>query len=388
MNLGTRKVLLTCLFFVVLALSVGTLWLQTSPRPFPAQVSVSVTELLAGDERAFTRVEGLWSFVFPVDHGAHPDFRTESWYFTGHLVNPQGRRFGFQLAFFRLALAPEPPEIASAWATNQLYRAHLALTEVTSGRFHAFERFSRGALGLSGSKSSPVRVWLENWLIEVETDNEGKTRFRLQARQGDIGIDLNLQGIKSMVLPEANRPFAGGAFHYYLLSRMAAQGTVTVQDTLFDVEGYAWLDRAWGEVPLPRGQIALNRFVLQLDDYREILCFQLRRRDGSRMPIATGLLVEGDGTTQGLGRREVIIEELGEWVSSRDGIRYPARWRLRVPAEAIDLEIEPYVADQEMVFSVRYWSGAVRVRGTAGRQPVRGDGYVELTGYAGEENRT
>ena len=278
--------------------------------------------------------------------------------------------------------------MASAWSTNQLYRAHLALTEVTSGRFHAFERFSRGTLGLSGSESSPVRVWLENWLVEAETDDEGKTRFRLRAGQGDLGIDLHLQSIKPMVLPDANSPLEGGAFHYYLLTRMAAQGIVTVEGSSFDVEGYAWLDRAWGEVPLPRGQIALNRFVLQLDDGREILCFQLRRRGGDRMPIATGLLVERDGTTQSLGRREVIIEKLEEWASPRDRIRYPARWRLRVPGEAIDLEIEPYVADQEMVFSLRYWSGAVRVRGVAGGQPIRGDGYVELTAYAGEDNRT
>jgi len=41
----------------------------------------------------------LWQF--PRDYGAHPEFNTEWWYITGHLVSDTHELFGFQLTFFR-----------------------------------------------------------------------------------------------------------------------------------------------------------------------------------------------------------------------------------------------------------------------------------------------
>ena len=45
------------------------------------------------------------ALVFPRDHGAHPDTRTEWWYATGWLQDETARgetpAFGFQLTFFR-----------------------------------------------------------------------------------------------------------------------------------------------------------------------------------------------------------------------------------------------------------------------------------------------
>ena len=38
---------------------------------------------------------------FPRDHGAHPEHRTEWWYFTGWLEDPQGKPLGYQITFFR-----------------------------------------------------------------------------------------------------------------------------------------------------------------------------------------------------------------------------------------------------------------------------------------------
>src|SRR4030095_8207035 len=47
-----------------------------------------------------------WTFEFPRDHFAHQDFKTEWWYFTGNVRDESGRRFGYQLTFFRQGIRP------------------------------------------------------------------------------------------------------------------------------------------------------------------------------------------------------------------------------------------------------------------------------------------
>ena len=54
-----------------------------------------------------------------------------------------------------------------------------------------------------------------------------------------------------------------------------------------------------------------------------------------------------------------------------------------VPSADLRLTITPWLADQEMDVSQKYWEGAVKAEGTRNGQPVAGNGYVELTGYAG-----
>jgi len=108
---------------------------------------------LSGNDGAdYARVLTSRPFEFPQDHASHPEFRSEWWYFTGNLAGSDGRRFGFELTFFRFALAPEQPERKSVWGTNQAWMAHLSLTDAAADRFVAAERFSREALGLAGRR--------------------------------------------------------------------------------------------------------------------------------------------------------------------------------------------------------------------------------------------
>jgi predicted secreted hydrolase len=63
---------------------------------------------------------------------------------------------------------------------------------------------------------------------------------------------------------------------------------------------------------------------------------------------------------------------------------YPIGWRIVVPKEQLEFRIQPVLADQELVFSpLIYWEGAFDLIGTRAGQPMRGRGYLELTGYAG-----
>ena len=98
------------------------------------------SNVLSKDDKGFARALKPQKFSFPTDHGPHNPYRSEWWYFTGNLKNPQGRKFGYELTFFRFALKAEMTESKSAWRSNQLYMAHLTLTDVEKDRFYTDER--------------------------------------------------------------------------------------------------------------------------------------------------------------------------------------------------------------------------------------------------------
>jgi len=368
---------------VVAALGVAffALW-PTGSRP-RIDATVAVREALADDRAGFTRALAPRPLSFPSDHGPHPDFRTEWWYYTGNLRTAAGRHVGFQLTFFRIALAPGAVVRASAWATRQLYFAHFAVTDTAGGRFHAVTRSSREALGLAGASASPFRVWIEDWSAEGDGSSA-----RLRASDGDVALDLELSAAKPVVAQgdrglSRKGPEPGNASFYYSFTRMPARGIVRLGRETLEVSGEAWMDREWSTSALGSGVEGWDWFALQLDDGRELMFYLLRRRDGAIDPFSAGTLVAADGTTRALAPRDVRVETLAHWTSPRSGVRYPARWRLSVPSAALRLEIEPRLANQELIVGTRYWEGAVAVAGSAGDRPIAGQGYVELVGYGG-----
>jgi predicted secreted hydrolase len=370
---------------LLLALAAGAaaLWaLRGEDERPPLRAGLSVTQALAGgDPTGYRRAEGPRAFRFPDDHGPHPGFRTEWWYWTANLRAADGRRYGVQLTFFRTALAPAPPARRSAWAAGEVYLAHLALTDVAAGRFEARSRRARAALGLAGARAAPFRVWLEGW--EAAGRDEG---LRLRAREADLALDLELRPLKPVVLQgeggwSRKGPEPGNASYYYSLTRLAAQGTLQADGERVEVSGLAWMDREWSTSALGPGLAGWDWFALQLEDGRELMLYRLRRRDGSADPWSAGSVVDAAGTARRLGRDEVVVEVLGQWRSPRTGVRYPAGWRIRWPAGDLALEVRPVLAAQELDVGLRYWEGAVDVAGTAAGRPVGGAGYVELVGY-------
>ncbi|MCB1032760.1 MAG: carotenoid 1,2-hydratase [Acidobacteria bacterium] len=332
-------------------------------------------------------------FDFPSDHGPHPGFRNEWWYLTGNLEGRNGEAFGFQLTFFRIALAPPgamPAGRSSKWATDQLYMAHFALSDVSGGTFHAFERFRRPALGLAGAHARPFAVWLDDWRLEGPKDGEEPWPLRLQAAEDGAGLDLSLTDVGGRVLQgdrghSPKGPGIGNASFYYSYPRLEARGTVAAAGREVEVEGTAWLDREWSTSALGDGVVGWDWFSLQLDDGRSLMLYRLRRRDGSQDPWSDGTLVDADGSAHRIEMKKVRLQELDHWRAD-DGVRYPSRWRLSLPNEALELTVLPRLADQELRLTVRYWEGAVTVSGTSRGNPVAGAGYVELTGYSGRES--
>jgi predicted secreted hydrolase len=364
---------------VVAAAAVFALWPSAGRQPI--QATVAVREALAEDRVGFARVLAPRPLMFPEDRGPHPDFRTEWWYYTGNLTTATGRNVGFQLTFFRVALSPTADLRESAWGTRQLYVGHFAVTDTTGGRFHAFSRSSRAALGLAGAQAAPFRVWAEGWSAEGEGE-----ATRLRAQEGDVAIDLTVSPGKAMVL-QGDRGLSrkglepGNASLYYSFTRMPARGTVRLGGETLEVSGEAWMDREWSTSALGEGVEGWDWFALQLDDGRELMVYLLRRRDGTVDPFSAGTLVAADGTARRLEADDVRVETLAHWTSPHSGVRYPAGWRVSVPGEGLRLEVEPRAADQELRVGTRYWEGAVAVAGSSAGRPSAGQGYVELVGY-------
>ena len=336
------------------------------------------------------------TFVFPADHGPHETFAAEWWYLTGNLQTADGQPFGYQVTFFRTSLGTTNPTTGgSAWATTQVWMAHFAVVDVEAGRFYAFDRFQRGALGLAGATASPWRVWLDDWSLAQEGDAPFPLRVRAReptdssADGGyEIAVDLRISPLKDVVLQgdrglSQKGPTAGNASYYFSFTRLQTDGVIRLGDRELAVEGTSWLDREWSTSALEDGQIGWDWFALQLSDDTELMFYRLREADGSPSRYSAGTLVRADATSSALDAEDVQLSVERTWASPIDGTVYPAAWRLVVPARGIDLRIEPLLENQELDLAFRYWEGAVRASGNGQNgAPVSGRGYVELTGYA------
>lgn len=336
-------------------------------------------------DAGFNRVLAPREFVFPEDHGAHPGFRSEWWYVTGNLDGDGGRRFGFQVTFFRYGLTPRPARRPSHWAADQVYMAHFALTDVAHDRFQASERRARGALGLAGAQLTPFKVWLEDWQLAAEQGNDFP--WTIVAREGDYALRLTVRSEKPMV-PQGERGFSqksrepGNASYYYSGTRLRAEGWVAAGGQTVPVRGLAWLDREWSTSALAPYQAGWDWFALQFRDGTELMYYRLRQKDGRIDPHSAGSWIAVSGAKTPLTHEDVELTVLDRW-QAPGGESYPARWRMTIKPLHKTLIIQPVVADQELRVIMRYWEGAVDVLDADRPGPPIGRGYMELTGYAG-----
>jgi len=353
--------------------------------PAAAQDEAStLSGLLATDNDAFARAETPRAFEFPFDHGPHPEYRNEWWYVTGNL-DADGRRFGFELTIFRVALTPNSAETSEDWSTDQVYFAHFAVTDADGQRFFAAEKSARGAAGLAGARRDPYEVWIDNWRLSMNGD-----RWRLHASDEGFAVDLALTPEREPVLNgdaglSQKSGGAGNASYYYSITRMAADGETRVDDRTFAVDGQAWLDREWSTSALADDQVGWDWFALQLDDGSDLMFYNLRLTDGQQDTRSAGTWVASDGTYRYVPRDDIEIDVTDTWESPDGGV-YPSGWTLRMPSVGLDIEITPVLDEQELSTIVRYWEGAVDVSGKRNGRRISGVGYVELTGYAEDDN--
>ena len=339
------------------------------------------------DEDGFRLAVPPYAYVFPADHAAHPEFRIEWWYYTGHL-RAGSRRFGYEQTFFRLGI-PGVARSTSAWRTNQILFRHLALTDEQGRRFLADEKSERQALDLAAADPERYRVWIGDDLAGLEAD--GRTH-RLVGHAEGFSLDLRLVPEKPPVIHgqggvSQKAAGLGNASHYYSYTRLATTGRLVLGRDTLAVEGRSWMDHEFSSDRLRGTHTGWDWFSVQLDDGTDLMLYRLRLKDGSIEPQSSGTFVEPDGRSRHIVRNGFAIEATGTWVSPHTQGRYPSGWVVRVPGEGLELRLAPTLADQELsvrsMGGIAYWEGAVRVTGTRAGRAVSGQGYVELTGYAG-----
>ncbi len=345
-----------------------------------------------------------WIYQFPADHAAHPNYKTEWWYFTGCLKTAANKEYGYELTFFRQGVLPPSQRNASVEAGRERSRfvkddfkfAHFAITDLGNGQFHYTQKLSRGAFdeagfaGLDPVQAKPF-VWLEDWSLSTETDGA----WRIKAKATDpipMEINLRLVSEKPPVIEGTDgvsqkAEGLGNASHYYSFTRLAAEGMLGVgpDSRGQQVTGESWFDHEWASNQLGAGQIGWNWFCIQFDDRTELMLYAMRRADGSVDPVSSGTYIDAQGTSTHLKRGDFQLRPLKTWRSAKTGATYPLAWHIAVPSQGIDATVQARLDDQELALpQISYWEGATAIDGNRAGHPLQGRGYMELTGYAGE----
>jgi predicted secreted hydrolase len=342
------------------------------------------------DRDGFRLAVASYEFVFPFDHAAHPTFRTEWWYYTGHL-EAGTRSFGYELTFFRVGVpATDPADSGSAWRAHQLLFRHVALTDEQGNHFLFDDRGERDALDLAGADSTRYLVWVGDDYAGLEPD---RRTHRLVAKPEAFTLDLHLTPEKPPVVHGENgvsrkAEGQGNASHYYSFTRLRTRGRLRLGRDTLAVDGLSWMDHEFASNHLGDTHAGWDWFSVQLADGRDLMLYRLRLKDGGLEPFSSGTLVDSSGGARHIRYDEFDTGPTGEWVSPHTGAHYPSGWIVRLPGLGLELHLTPSVLDQELVArsmgGLAYWEGSVRVTGTSKGRPVTGQGYVELTGYAGK----
>ena len=353
----------------------GFLFATVSVRTAPAQ------------ERQFALAVPGYQFEFPRDHGSHDDYRTEWWYYTGHLETERGRRYGFEVTFFRVGIASPGTAAATNWDLQHLALAHFAVTDIGGRKFRYYEKLNRVSPFTAQAATGRLNVFNEGWRATTAPDGA----WRLTASEGGDAIDLVLRTAKPPAIHGENGVSvkalgAGNASHYYSMTRLAATGTISVGGRKAEkCSGLAWMDHEFGSSMLRENQQGWDWFSLQLDNDTELMLYQIRRDDGTPDVTSSGSIVTAAGDVIHLRRDQMRITPVARWRSPRSGATYPMGWRLVVPSLRVELTVSPLLEEQELITArstqVTYWEGAVDVQGSFGDISVRGSGYVEMTGY-------
>jgi len=368
--------------------------------------SVSLILWMASVNNSFAATpkwERAWSprsWLFPRDHGQHPDYQTEWWYFTGHLEGENGRHFGYQFTIFRYGIQAVPAQTASRWAIRDVWFGHFTISDLANAKFYFAERLDRGVFARSGASDQQFHVWLDGdrWKVQAESPATANPHppLHLRAEEPDYAIDLHLRPTKAAIFHgprntglSQKSPEPGNASHYYSFTRMASEGTIRIGKDVFRVKGSSWFDHEFSTSMLAENQAGWDWFSIQLDDDTELMLYQMRRKDGSVDPSSKGSFIAQDGAKEHLTAAEFVVTPTGKWKSPKSGATYPSGWKIMVPRLGLDLEITPRIVDQELSFlgdhrvltGLAYWEGACAISGSRAGQPIRGHGYAELSGY-------
>ncbi len=362
-------------------------WIRWTGRWDKALVLLGISLMAQGPATTpdgFAIARPGYAFSFPRDHGSHPDFRTEWWYFTGHLWGgAEGQqRFGYQLTFFRQASAKGEYKGSSAWRSDQIFLAHGTLTDESERRFLVSERLNRGGLA-AGASLDHLAVFNESW--KAEQDAAGLFHLHMGV-QGAV-LDLTMPAPpRPVIFGEAGVSRKGAdpsaASHYLTYPRLLSSGTLKLPNqAAITVSGTTWMDHEFSSNQLAADQVGWDWAGIQLRDGRSLMAYRMRSKDGSQDPFSVITEVDARGHIT-RSTKDFAVSEQGAWTSPTSHTRYPQPLTFEAWGERFKLV--PLLPDQELRTArstgVTYWEGACRVLDGAGKEI--GDAYLEQTGYA------
>lgn len=331
-----------------------------------------------------------YHYEFPRDHFSHPDYRTEWWYYTGNLRAPDGHHFGFELTFFRFATAtPEQAkrDAGKVWSPDQVYLAHLALSDIDGKQFYHTERLNRAGPGLAGAALNDHRYWNGNWKVQWLPNSDDQT---LEAVCDRFKLRLQLHPSKQFVIQgkdgvSRKGPEPGNASHYISFTRLTASGELTYNNRQYSLTGLAWMDHEFFTQLLDATQAGWDWFAIQLNNNEELMLYRLRKKSGRGDPYSSGTYIDSEGKAHFLDGSQLFFSSSGKWTSPQSGVTYPMSWQIRIPSLGLQLAEQTALNDQELFsensVTAAYWEGAVTYNGYLHAQPAQGVGYLEMTGY-------
>lgn len=337
--------------------------------------------------REFKQALPGYQYHFPQEHAAHPDYKTEWWYYTGHLKTAEGRTFGYELTFFRSAVdAIGEQPLQSKWVLKEIYPAHFAISDEENRQFHYWEKLNREGLDVAGAKDTVYSVWNETWFAEQLGDQQV-----IRADSPDYALHLLLSSEKPPVVHgtqgvSQKGSCTGCASHYYSMTRLKSTGVLYLQGKPVPVTGESWMDHEFGSNQLGENQVGWDWFSIQLANGAELMLYQLRQADGQSDANSSGTWVPPTGPPRHLTQADFQIRPTATWKSPQSPGTYPMAWQITIPSEKLSLTLKPTFEGQELVTrqstGVTYWEGSVSVKGLENGKNLSGKGYVEMTGYA------
>lgn len=350
----------------------------------------SVSDIMSsGDSLGFEKALTVRKFSFPDDHFPHDSFRTEWWYFTGHLKTGDGKSYGYQFTIFRTALIPVMPENTSDFTTTQLYSVHFTVSDFSEETFRFCEDFVRGDGSTGGFNKKKTEFNVNRNRLRILPGNDATgiaDTFLIDAVNGDLKLSLRLVPAKKIVLHGdeglSKKSYSeGNASYYYSYTEMNTAGTIITGGRVYEVNGRSWMDREWSTSALEKDQRGWDWFSIALEDGSELMLFKIRGQDNKSVSFSKGSYIDPAGNVKNLTASEIVITEIS-FEEMKSGHRYPSGWEIWVKGEDMKFRVKTLLKDQELLVSVPYYEGGISVSGKKRGSKIAGKGYAELTGYA------
>ncbi len=348
------------------------------------QTVIKVASMIPGnqnDAHQYEKAKPGYNLQFPKDEAAHDAFKSEWWYYVGHLKDDEGHKYGYELTFFRHKLLGQ-----------NMYFSHLALSDEQNQNFQWKERSSVLHPFTAGAKASNYYVWNGDWKVSAQPDGSHK----INAGTREFSIQLNLDTLGAPVA-HGDNGFSrkadgdGKASYYYSRTKMPTEGLITDHGKVHHVRGNSWMDHEFGSNMLGDKTIGWNWYSVQLENDSQLMLCIIRNEDGTVDNNSFGTIIGADGQTRKLTGSDFIIKTTGEWQSPKTNTKFPMGWDVTIPSEEIRLNIQPSLKNQELETErsagLSYWEGKCSVSGSMRGKSVKGDSYVELTGYAQKINK-